>query len=263
MAVTGKRIDASRNSIWIDEVPSYATVPAAARRPRCRYSIETASDSANENNHGSASWQARWLPLPALPRMRQGNRMWHGASAPSPRLPSGRLRRSLTGYGEGRGEGAFPLAQTRGGAPAPGMSAKDALIPTSPRKRGEVKAGQSLFEPKTSAPRSKLKVRNARIVVGPRRRSVRSIHWAPIEPPRSIVSQSVSVVPVEPSRSMVPHVPRMSRIGARHSRNRTKCNSGADSKDQNFTHHLAPFVVPPALLDEVDLTPCCHRPPRT
>ena len=71
-------------------------------------------------------------------------------TAPSPRLPSGRLRESpaktgvnalmsATGYGEGRGEGAFPQAQTRGEAPSPGMSAKDALIPTSPRKRGEVK----------------------------------------------------------------------------------------------------------------------------
>ena len=41
--------------------------------------------------------------------------------------------------GEGRGEGAFPQFRTRGEAPSPGMSAKDALIPTSPRKRGEVK----------------------------------------------------------------------------------------------------------------------------
>ena len=46
--------------------------------------------------------------------------------------------------GECRGEGAFRKlrlaieAQTRGEAPSPGMSAKDALIPTSPRKRGEV-----------------------------------------------------------------------------------------------------------------------------
>jgi long-chain acyl-CoA synthetase len=42
-----------------------------------------------------------------------------GPSSPSPRLPSGRLRPSLTGYGEGRGEGAFPQAQTRGEAPSP------------------------------------------------------------------------------------------------------------------------------------------------
>ena len=39
--------------------------------------------------------------------------------SPSPRLPSGRLRPSLTGYGEGRGEGAFPQALTRGEAPSP------------------------------------------------------------------------------------------------------------------------------------------------
>jgi hypothetical protein len=76
-----------------------------------------------------------------------------GTSSPSPRLLSGRLRPSepvigpaeggtrWTGYGEGRGEGALPQAQTRGDAPSPGMSAKDALIPTSPRKRGEVKSG--------------------------------------------------------------------------------------------------------------------------
>src|SRR5712671_119682 len=62
------------------------------------------------------------------------------ASSPSPRLPSGRLRPSepvigpaeggtrWTGYGEGRGEGAFPHAQTRGDAPSP---------QPSPRKRGE------------------------------------------------------------------------------------------------------------------------------
>src|SRR5215831_17827610 len=51
-----------------------------------------------------------------------------------PLSPSPRLR------GEGRDEGASPQAQTRGQVPSPGMSAKDALIPTSPRKRGEVKA---------------------------------------------------------------------------------------------------------------------------
>ncbi|HMA71835.1 MAG TPA: ATP-binding protein [Xanthobacteraceae bacterium] len=43
----------------------------------------------------------------------------HGASSPSPRLPSGRLRPSSTGYGEGRGEGASPQAQPRGEAPSP------------------------------------------------------------------------------------------------------------------------------------------------
>jgi len=42
-----------------------------------------------------------------------------GPSSPSPRLPSGRLRPSATGYGEGRGEGASPQAETRGDAPSP------------------------------------------------------------------------------------------------------------------------------------------------
>src|ERR1700719_1606026 len=52
------------------------------------------------------------------------------SASPSPRLPSGRLRSSPsktgvnalsseTGYGEGRGEGAFPQARTRGEAPSP------------------------------------------------------------------------------------------------------------------------------------------------
>ncbi len=57
-----------------------------------------------------------------------------GVSAPSPRLPSGRLRPSepaigpaeggtrWTGYGEGRGEEAFPQAQTRGDPPSPILS---------------------------------------------------------------------------------------------------------------------------------------------
>ncbi len=55
-------------------------------------------------------------------------------SSPSPRLPSGRLRPSepaigpaeggtrWTGYGEGRGEGAFPQARTWGEAPSPILS---------------------------------------------------------------------------------------------------------------------------------------------
>jgi alpha-D-ribose 1-methylphosphonate 5-triphosphate synthase subunit PhnI len=45
--------------------------------------------------------------------------------SPSPRLPSGRLRPSSTGYGEGRGEGASPQAQTRGDAPSPGICAEE------------------------------------------------------------------------------------------------------------------------------------------
>ncbi len=64
------------------------------------------------------------------PQGGQGDRMWRQGTSPSPRLPSGRLRESLsktgvnalmsaTGYGEDRGEGAYPPAQTRGEAPSP------------------------------------------------------------------------------------------------------------------------------------------------
>ncbi|HKD58137.1 MAG TPA: hydantoinase/oxoprolinase family protein, partial [Hyphomicrobiaceae bacterium] len=41
------------------------------------------------------------------------------ASAPSPRLPSRRLRPSSTGFAEDPGEGVLPQAQTRGDAPSP------------------------------------------------------------------------------------------------------------------------------------------------
>jgi 5-oxoprolinase (ATP-hydrolysing) len=60
----------------------------------------------------------------------------HGACSPSPRLPSGRLRPSATGYGEGRGEGALPQAQTRGEARPP--------HPSLPRKRGREGWGRPL-----------------------------------------------------------------------------------------------------------------------
>jgi hypothetical protein len=43
-------------------------------------------------------------------------------------------------------------------------------------------------------------------------------------------------------------MPCMPRIGIRCGRDRTKHDSGARSDDQNFTHHPASFVVPPALL---------------
>src|ERR1700730_18335156 len=79
---------------------------------------------------------------PSPPQGGQGDRMWRQGTCPSPRLPSGRLRESpsktkgrsrpsstgccvnalmsaTTGYGEGRGEGAYPPAQIRGGAPSP------------------------------------------------------------------------------------------------------------------------------------------------
>jgi ATP-dependent helicase HrpB len=70
-----------------------------------------------------------------------------GAGSPSPRLPSGRLRPSepvigptkgrtrWTGYGEGRGEGASPHAQTRGDAPSPG--AQERADPSPQAGRGE------------------------------------------------------------------------------------------------------------------------------
>jgi ribonucleoside-diphosphate reductase alpha chain len=54
-------------------------------------------------------------------------------SSPSPRMPSGRLRPSSTGYGEGRGEGAFPQTQTRGEAPSPGAQARADLSPQAGR----------------------------------------------------------------------------------------------------------------------------------
>src|SRR6266849_7687197 len=56
-----------------------------------------------------------------------------GRSAPSPRLPSGQLRPSSTGYGEGRGEGALPHAQTRGEAPSPRAQERADLSPRAGR----------------------------------------------------------------------------------------------------------------------------------
>jgi hypothetical protein len=96
--------------------------------------------------------------------------------------------------------------------------------------------GVPLIQLEASAPRSILKVRNARIVVGARRGRVRSICGAPIETSRSVVPGSVSVVPVEPSRS-----PQMVGIGLRCSRHRSKRNTSARNKDQDFAHDLAPF----------------------
>ncbi len=63
----------------------------------------------------------------------QNNRTWHSTTAPSPRLPSGRLRPSSTGYGEGRGEGTSQPAQTRGEAPSP-----DPNLPYPARGVGKV-----------------------------------------------------------------------------------------------------------------------------
>jgi len=70
---------------------------------------------------------------------------WAEMAAPSPRLPSGRLRPSesvigpakgrtrWTGYGEGRGEGAFPQSQTRGDARSPGAQERADLSPQAGR----------------------------------------------------------------------------------------------------------------------------------
>jgi FAD/FMN-containing dehydrogenase/Fe-S oxidoreductase len=76
-------------------------------------------------------WRSDWFrdPRSSPSPQGQGNSIWHGAAAPSPRLPSGHLRPSLTGYGEGRGEGAFPQAQTRGDAPSPGAQERADLSP--------------------------------------------------------------------------------------------------------------------------------------
>jgi hypothetical protein len=82
-----------------------------------------------------------------------------------------------------------------------------------------------------------LKVRNARIVVVPRSRRVRSIHGALVESSRPIVSRNVSVVSVECSRTS-----HISRIGLRCGGNRTKRNSCGNGNDQDLTHDLIPSV---------------------
>src|SRR5262249_56069559 len=87
---------------------------------------------------------------------------WWSDAAPSRGLPSGRLRPSepaigseggtrWSGYGEGRGEGAFPQLQARGGAPSPGICTTSAQIPTSPRKRGEVEERGQIRLPSQAA----------------------------------------------------------------------------------------------------------------
>jgi hypothetical protein len=114
---------------------------------------------------------------------------------------------------------------------------------------GEYRPACAFIQLETS-PRSKLKVRNALIVEVARSGRVRSIHGAPVETSRTIisrvsrtviVSRTVSVVPVERPRS-----PHISRMGVRRRHNRTKRNSCARGNDQDFTHDMAPFVAPPA-----------------
>jgi hypothetical protein len=65
-------------------------------------------------------------------------------------------------------------------------------------RRAERPPGVTDIRRKTSASRSKLKIRNARIVVGARRRRVRRIHGAMIESSQRMVP-SVSVVSMVPS----------------------------------------------------------------
>jgi len=66
------------------------------------------------------------------------SRVWHGSSSPSPRLPSGRLRPSSTGYGEGRGEGAFHRFGTAESAPHPARILRQTQERADPRSsRGQ------------------------------------------------------------------------------------------------------------------------------
>src|SRR6516162_4777563 len=65
--------------------------------------------SYHQDEQAAASDAGNADPEPL--RSGQGDRRWHGASAPSPRL-----------RGEGRGEGASPQAQTREDAPSPALS---------------------------------------------------------------------------------------------------------------------------------------------
>src|SRR5260370_33682703 len=130
--------------------------------------------------------------------------------------------------------------------PAPDDGASGNLIELRAMKRVGQRGppGVTDIRLKTSAPRSELKVRNARIVVGTRRRRVRRIHGAVIESSRRMVPWIVSIVSVVPSRSMLPDVPCVPGIGIRGSRNRTKHNSDARAEAQNFTHRVALFIVP-------------------
>src|SRR6266481_9266601 len=86
----------------------------------------TLAGRTRDRKHGERPKRRDSRNSSSPPSQGEGNRIWRGASSPSPRLPSGRLRPSelaigpaeggtrWTGYGEGRGGGAFPQAQTRG-----------------------------------------------------------------------------------------------------------------------------------------------------
>jgi Fe-S oxidoreductase len=132
-------------------LPHYA--PVAARLPwllNLRDSLPGAAALSERIAGFSARrslprWRSDWFrdPGPSPSAKGRGDRMWHGATAPSHRLPSGRLRPSSTGYGEGRGEGASPQAQTRGEAPSPGAQARADLSPQA--GRGKVGGAVVLF----------------------------------------------------------------------------------------------------------------------
>src|SRR5580692_6048293 len=104
-------------------LPRYA--PLAARLPWL-LNLRDALPGAAAFSERIAGFSARR----SLPRWRND---WFRDSSPSPRLPSGRPRPSSTGYGEGRGEGPLPQAQTRGNAPSPGAQQRADLSPQAGR----------------------------------------------------------------------------------------------------------------------------------
>jgi phenylacetyl-CoA:acceptor oxidoreductase subunit 1 len=67
------------------------------------------------------------LPSP----VKDGDRNWHSTASPSPRL-----RGPSTSAQEGRGEGAFPQARTRGESPSPGAQERTDLSPQAARGEG-------------------------------------------------------------------------------------------------------------------------------
>jgi dihydroorotate dehydrogenase len=91
---------------------------------------------SSPNTPGLRALQSRGEIEALLARVMEARPRACWPAAPSPRLPSGRSRPSSTGYGEGRGEGPLPQAQTRGEAP---LTLARFARSTSPRTRGEVK----------------------------------------------------------------------------------------------------------------------------
>src|SRR5216684_3029657 len=112
----------------------------------------TLAGRTRDRKHGERPKRRDSRNSSSPPSQGEGNRIWRGASSPSPRLPSGRLRPSelaigpaeggtrWTGYGEGRGEGASPQAQTRGEAPSLGAQERADLSPQAGRgkRRGQM-----------------------------------------------------------------------------------------------------------------------------